>query len=100
MKIKELIKILERAPDKEREIFVFINGLPQDKSTDIGYTFNDNNDKEIIFGWFIISFLMVLFSICIITFMFVSEQMFTWTGWLVWWINLFGWSIINKLERQ
>jgi len=47
MKIKELIKILERAPDKEREIFIFINGLPQDKSTDIGYTFSDNNDIDL-----------------------------------------------------
>ncbi|KUK98929.1 MAG: hypothetical protein XE08_0322 [Parcubacteria bacterium 32_520] len=45
MKIKELKKILEEAPDENAE--VFINGLPQDKETDIGFNYNDNNDLDL-----------------------------------------------------
>ena len=45
MKIKELKKILENAPDEEAEIF--INDLPDNKETDIGYNFDDNNDLDL-----------------------------------------------------
>jgi hypothetical protein len=45
MKIKELLKILKEAPNKNAE--VFIEGLPQDKETEIGYNFDDHCDLDL-----------------------------------------------------
>ena len=42
MKIKELIKILQSAPDKEREIYT--ESLKNCYTTSLDYNFDDNND--------------------------------------------------------
>ena len=45
MTIQNLIKILEQAPNKNAQ--VFINRLPDNPETDIGYNFDDNNDIDL-----------------------------------------------------
>jgi len=46
MTIKQLKKILEEAPNEDAE--VFISGLPDNKETEIGYNFDDdNNDLDL-----------------------------------------------------
>lgn len=42
MKIKTLIKILSTAPNKDKNIW--IDGNNKEFTTDIGYSFDDNND--------------------------------------------------------
>ena len=45
MKIKHLIRILQAAADKEREVYIpSIDGCT---TTKIGYSFDDNNDLEL-----------------------------------------------------
>lgn len=45
MKIKDLIKILELAPDEERELYV--TGENRCWTTNIGFSFDDNNDIQL-----------------------------------------------------
>ena len=54
MLIKELQKILEKAPDKEREVYIphtmimpTSHSIHQESSTKIGHNFDDNNDIEL-----------------------------------------------------
>lgn len=54
MKIKSLIKILESAPDKERNVYIpHTMVMPTSKSvhettsTEIGHSFDDNADVEL-----------------------------------------------------
>lgn len=54
MQIKELIKILENAPDKNREVYIphteigeISGSVLQTMETTIGYNFDDNNDLEL-----------------------------------------------------
>lgn len=45
MKIKQLMKICEQAPDKNRE--VFIPGFDGQKDLDVGYNYDDNADLDL-----------------------------------------------------
>lgn len=54
MKIKELLKICEEAPDKEREVYIphtkimpTSKSVHHDSSTTIGHNFDDNCDLDL-----------------------------------------------------
>ena len=44
MTIKELKKILNSAPDNERDVYIPHRGI---QSTDVGFNFDDNNDLDL-----------------------------------------------------
>jgi len=54
MKIKELKKILNQAPDENREVYIphtivlpTSGSVHHDASTEIGHNFDDNNDLDL-----------------------------------------------------
>lgn len=54
MKIKELLKILQNAPDKNRDVYIphtlimpTSGSIHQESSTKIGNNFDDNNDLDL-----------------------------------------------------
>ena len=54
MIIKQLIKILETAPDKNKEVYIphtmimpTSKSVHQESSTNIGHNFDDNNDLDL-----------------------------------------------------
>ena len=48
MKIKELKKILEKAPDDERNVFIpFCSPKKSGEKINIGHNFDDNNDLDL-----------------------------------------------------